>query len=402
MQRAGDVYFKNSMCQSGSDVHDKQQTKISLKLIKMQSPAIIDLRPSHLLLNPHFDGYKLSLEPIPILKAELADSPRRVFTNDDQYSFLHAKLFSLHNHLFRDPWLNYSCYFVDENFTIQNVRYDTECGKLNNIKAVHKMPKSHSKSGDYNSSLTFVSEKFCVFADGCGNLSIFNTGDRYRTDEWKTVFSDTVLESSAPFILQDARWKIIDNVQQIQCLLLSVQRKEESENEKFEAVIDWIVLKKNAETNKWNKFMVRQLKGNALPEYCSLEPKCGGLLLSADRHFAFTFDTENPIVAVEKVEDEEREANPDEKKKFVWTQSDEDVTIQFEAEREASKHDFKVICDGVKLSVRYKNEVLIDVELFEKIDNDLTTWSLVMEIYLTFYQMQHSYISYAIYRKTIH
>lgn len=348
----------------------------------MHSPAIIDLRPSHLLLNPNFDGYKLSLEPIPILKTELSTSPRRLFTSDDQYSFLHAKLFSLHNHLFRDPWLPYSSYFVDDKFTIQNIRYDTSIGKLNSVKAVHKVPRPQSKVGDYNPSLVFVSETYCVFSDGCGNLNVFNTGDRYRIDEWKTIFSDSILSDSMPFILRDARWEIIDNVQQIQCLLVSVQRKTDAEDEKFETVIDWIVIRKETESNNWNKSLVRQLKGNALPEYCSLEPKCNGILLSGDRNFEFNFDAENPIELVEKIEGNGEVKDGD--KQFVWTQSEEDVTIQFNTHRESTKHDFKVICDGSKLNVRYKNDSLIDVELFDAIDNDLTTWSLVM-IKFSFY-----------------
>lgn len=343
------------------------------------SASIIDLRPSPLLLNSNFDGYKLSLEPIPILKTELPAAPRRLFTSDDQYSFLHAKLFSLHNHLFRDPWLPYSSYFVDDNFNIQNVRYTTETGKLNNVKVVHKISKPNSRAGDYNASLHFVSESFCVFADGCGNLSIFNTGDRYRIDEWKTVFTGTILENSESFVIQDARWEIIDSVQQIQCLLLSVQRKSDSDDEKFEAVIDWAVITKGAEANNWKTSVVRQLRGNAIPEYCSLEPKCNGILLSADRAFKYTFDTEHPIdeATEEESETAETETADDNNKKFAWSQSEEDVTIQFKTSREAAKHEFTVICDGTKLNVRHKTEALLEVELFGQIDNDLTTWSLV-------------------------
>lgn len=348
--------------------------------MKMESSAIIDLRPSQSLLNSNFDGYKLSLEPIPILKTELPAAPRRLFTSDDQHSFLHAKLFSLHNHLFRDPWLPYASYFVDENFNIQNVRYSTESGKLNNVKVVHKISKPNSKAGDYNASLHFLSECFCVFADGCGNLSIFNTGDRYRIDEWKTVFTGTILESSESFVIQDARWEIINNVQQIQCILLSVQRKSDTDDEKFEAVIDWVVIKKSAESNNWESSVVRHLRGNAIPEYCSLEPKCNGILLSADREFKFTFDTENPIAEAKKEDVDAIEgAEVDEnQRKCVWNQTEEDVTIQFGTSREASKHDFKVICDGTKLNVRHKTESLLEVELFEPVDNDLTTWSLVI------------------------
>lgn len=345
----------------------------------MSSPAIIDFRPSHLLLNPNFDGYKLSLDPVPILKTEINAAPRRTFTSDDQYTFLHAKLFSLHNHLIRDPWLEYSCYFVDENWSIQNVHYETATGKLSSVKAVHKIPKPNTGRGDYNVNLTFVSEKFCVFSDGCGGLKIFNTGDRYRIEEWKTVFSDTILENSIPFVIQDARWEIINNIHQIHCLLLSIQQKSNSSDEKFEVVLDWIKIQRDSQPNSWSKSHVRQLKGNALPEYCVLEPKCNGLLLSADRKFEFSFDNENPIIPPEPTkeavtsEGEQGDSNLD----FNWTQSDEDVTIAFNIPHETHKQDIKVVCDGANLQVHFKHDSLLNAELFQKVDNDLTTWSLV-------------------------
>lgn len=345
----------------------------------MSSPAIIDFRPSHLLLNPNFDGYKLSLDPVPILKSELNTSPRRTFTTDDQYTFLHAKLFSLHNHLIQDPWQECSCYFIDENWTIQNIRYDTTSGRLGSVKAVHKLPKPNTGRGDYNASLTFVSEKFCVFADGCGGLKIFNTGDRYRIEEWKTIFSDTIHENPIPFVIQDARWEIINNVHQIQLLLLSIQQNDDNEDEKFETVLDWIAVKRDVQqSNNWTKFHLRQLKGKTLPEYCVLEPKCNGILMSADRKFEFSFDNENPIEQPKEEPPKEENNDQNEKKpELNWTQSDEDVTIHFNIPHETDKQDIKVICDGTNLQVRHKSDALLNSELFQAIDKDLTTWNLV-------------------------
>lgn len=350
------------------------------------SPVIIDFRPSHLLLNPNFDGYKLSLESVPILKTELSAAPRRTLTSDDQYTFLHAKLFSLHNHLVVDPWLEYSCYFIDENWTIQNVRYDTATGKLSSVKAVHKVPKPNLSRGDYNVRLVFVSEKFCIFSDGCGGLKLFNTGDRYRVDEWKTAFSDTMLDDSIPFVVQDARWEIINSIHQIHCLLLSVQQKNNSTDEKFEVVLDWMKINKDSQSKGWTKTHVRQLRGSALPEYCVLEPKCSGILLSADRKFEFAIDNENPI-EVPSVPIQES-ATDDEKNNgtsldFNWTQSDEDVTVLFNIPHETSKQDIKVICDGSSLHVRHKTDSLLNADLFQKVDNDLTTWNLVSSNFIS-------------------
>lgn len=61
---------------------------------------IIELRPDSKLLKSNFDGYKLSLEPIPILKLENISKPHQVAADSaTEYSFLHSSLFQLHNHL---------------------------------------------------------------------------------------------------------------------------------------------------------------------------------------------------------------------------------------------------------------------------------------------------------------
>lgn len=345
----------------------------------MESPAIVNLRPSHSLLNPNFDGYKLSLDPVPVLRSPLPTPLRRVFTNDEQYTFLHAKLFSLHNHLFRDAWLPYSGYFVDENWTVQSVRYDTTTGTLGTVKSVLKLPKSNSDRNEYNPSACFVSEKYCVLSDGCGSLKIIDTGDRFRNEEWKAIYSETVFEKSVPFVVQDARIEIVDNVRHIHCLLLSVQEKTDGsdDDKRYEAIIDWVRLTKENESNVWNKNHLRRLRGKSLPDYCVLETKSCGILLSADQRFEFVFDTEHPLEVVDPASANANKSDNGNEANFTWTQTDEDVTVQFHVSLDSSKSDIKIVCSGSKLHVYHRNVTLLDAVLFRAIDNDLTTWDLV-------------------------
>lgn len=347
----------------------------------MESPTIINLRPTHSLLNPNFDGYKLSLDPVPVLRTSLPAPLRRVFTNDDQYTFLHAKLFSLHNHLFRDAWLSYSCYFVDENWTIQNVRYDTTSGTLSTIKSVLKLTKPNCGRNDYNPSCCFVSEKYCVFSDGCGALNIIDTADRFRNEEWKTIYSDTMFEKSVPFVIQDARLEIVDNVRHIHCLLLSVQEKLDGsdDDKRYEAVIDWVRCTKENESNVWSKNHVRQLRGKSLPDYCVLESKSNGILLTADQRFEFVFDSEHPLQTTDPATAPSTAAieKANEEINFTWTQTDEDVIVHFNVSRDSSRNDIKIVCNGSTLHAYHRNVTLLEAELYRPIDNDLTTWNLV-------------------------
>lgn len=137
----------------------------------------------------------------------------------------------------------------------------------------------------------------------------------------------------------------------------------------------------------WNRAESKQLRGKSLPEYCVLEPKCNAVLLSSDQKFEFTVDTEHPIVF--DVPSTDSKANGDENGgvNFSWTQTDEDIIIHFTIPRDCSKNDIKIVCNGTKVHALHKNDSLLDAELYEKIDNDLTTWNLVNTIFgiLNFY-----------------
>jgi hypothetical protein len=41
-----------------------------------------------------------------------------VLPSDDQYSFLHVKVFGLQNHLYGDPWARDDVYYVDKRWRV--------------------------------------------------------------------------------------------------------------------------------------------------------------------------------------------------------------------------------------------------------------------------------------------
>jgi hypothetical protein len=41
---------------------------------------------------------------------------------EDQYSYHHAKLFGIHNHLYMDPWNTDSIFFIDKSWGIRQAR----------------------------------------------------------------------------------------------------------------------------------------------------------------------------------------------------------------------------------------------------------------------------------------
>ena len=77
--------------------------------------SIIELRPRKDLLDPAFEGYKLSLDPLPVYKHELPIAVKHREPSDEQFSFQHVKTFGLHNHLIDDPWHPEYFFFVAED-----------------------------------------------------------------------------------------------------------------------------------------------------------------------------------------------------------------------------------------------------------------------------------------------
>jgi hypothetical protein len=270
-----------------------------------------------------------------------------------------------------DPWLARTAYFIDESWKVQRIQYDLESGKLKPPSSVSKIPKKTRESNDYNCDLKFVSEKFALLSDGKGNLHLFDTGDRLKNSEWKSLFSCSALDQEQGFLIEDVKLQIESEVKNIHCILRWIQQ---TENE-FETVLNWIVLQHGAEG--WLKYSTRTLKGKGSCYYASLDPKCQGIVVSGKNSFKFIQDSLNPIQEVEPEKPAADEQSTPSLDNFSWTQNDEDITINFKAiEGAETTADYHVKCESKRLEVTYKTETLVSSDLFQEIDADLTTWSL--------------------------
>lgn len=337
---------------------------------------IIELRPDSKLLKSNFDGYKLSLEPIPILRLENIPKPDVVAAEtSSEYSFLHSSLFQLHNHLVADPWLPNTAYFLDASSNIQKISYDANTGKLKPLLPVFrctiKRPATGS-GGVYNFDFKFISEKFAVLSDGIGGLRVLETGDRQKNDEWKSLQVLQPLEGVA-FIIQDAKFAIEKEEKIIHCLLLSIAQVDG----KFFNVINWLTLKQAVGAKVWEETARRTIQGKGNLYYLSFDPKCSSIVYSSNQAYKFTLDTVNaivedllPEVPIGNLQVDEMENN------FKWKQNGEDITINFKRTPEAETDHYHVKCQKNHIEVILQTEVLLKSEMFGEIDEDLTTWSM--------------------------
>lgn len=336
------------------------------------STKLFELRPSRSLLDPNFNGYKLSLEKNPVWKRDLPISVDRVLPNSDQYSYLHARLFGLHNHLFTDCY-NDAIYFVDKNWGVQKIALDSITGRLGELQKVWDIPiKGERKSGNYNISLTFPNENMAVLSDGTGTLYILDTKNRADNPLWQCAFGDQVLEPSHSFIIQDAVLKTAEN--ELHCLLSNVERGEDSD--KFITIINWITLTRSSDL-KWGQVSLRILKGTGGLHYCALAPNCEFINLASDVSFKFTLDSDNAII--------EKSEQP-KIKTYTWTQTSDNITIRLNARSDSLLSDYSVNATPTNIQIKYKEIILLEGSLRHRVDPDFTTFSVtqagILEILL--------------------
>lgn len=336
---------------------------------------IIELKPDSKLLKTTFDGYKLSLESIPILKVENSPRPDAVAAVTSlEYSYLHSSLYQLHNHLVGDPWLGNSAYFLDYLSNIQKISYDINTGRLKPLSAVFRVSFKRPVAGSggvYNCDFKFISEKYAVLSDGVGGLRILETGDRQKNDEWKSL---QVLQplSGTGFILKDAKFMVEKEEKFIHCLLLNIKQVDG----KFFNIVDWVTYKQTAGGRIWEEAGRRAIQGKGNLHYLSLDPRCKSIVYSSNNQYAFTLDTVNEIVEPPKESRIEIPQVSEVENTFKWTQYGKDVTIHFKRTPEAQMDSYDVSCKKNHIEVKLLSEVLLQSDMFAEIDEDLTTWSL--------------------------
>ncbi|XP_050075153.1 nudC domain-containing protein 1 [Anopheles maculipalpis] len=359
----------------------------------------IELVPDRKLLKTNFDGYILSLEPVPMLTVDFSatNCPHRLKPNEQQYSYYHARLFGMQNHLVRDPWATGVCYYIDVTGMVQRVYYDNTLGRIRPLVAVFKLPfptvDLAPDDDRYNCSLVFPSEQLCLLSDGCGTVRVLETGDRTAGREWKQQSAIRpreceLAEGMLPggSILLDGRFLVQDGKRLLHFVLLQV---EHNAMEKSKSLLHWITLEQQSTGSTWTLTVSRTLESAGYPRYCVLDYHATGVLVACDEPFRFRHDSNKPILPPEP---EPVSVDPTEKPAwerfpFRWTQTLDEISVTFDkhptvlyrvvTESPGGESDLKVFANDV---------LLIDgTQLYATIDHEQTVWAMdrnILEITL--------------------
>lgn len=329
--------------------------------------SLVELRPNRRLLDYDFEGYKLNLQALPHYTFDLLTPVDKLYPDEVQYSFIHAKLFALHNHLVLDYW-NYSLnyYYIDKQQQVRYVSFENTTNTFQSTVVYDVPAHEERRSGHFNLCLSFPSPTLALISDGTGYLHIIDTGSRNglssKLQQWQTLESNLTLGEGKYFIIVDSRLCEKDSIESLHILLQSVEQNESH----FNSVLTWVTYDYNGQC--WKQVSIRQIQGKGIVHYAAIETSCTALYIASDHSFKFTSDSEKEIV--EQVLDAPRTII------YTWLQTMEDVTLTMKLENGFDRQLLHVSVSPLFIKVSYAGKAFVSGKLKYKVDSELTTWNV--------------------------
>ncbi|XP_076322276.1 nudC domain-containing protein 1 isoform X1 [Tachypleus tridentatus] len=352
----------------------------------------IDFKPNRDLLDPKFESYRLSLDPLPVLKQQLSGGVESVDLGDDQYGYLHVRMAGIVNHLFQDSWAPDCVFFASEAHHIFWVKLSQD-GKLTKPRIVWQLPSDSSRP-NANTTISFPSADWTVVSDGAGGIYLLNTPSRTEGEPWQLCHTHHIESCHPPCHLLHGVHYTFPSSHQIECLLAHISRPQDVEGNlklsettmHFVCVLEWISFSSAVgnETVSWSLKRQRRLVGGSVPNYAAIDPAGGALCLATEREFSFIYDSQkqNDKDEVEKVGDLKTSTPP----LYTYIQSLEDITVVFKIPETITKDDIKVDFHLSSMEVKIRGKVVLQGLLWNNIDVEASTWTVEetkLEVILT-------------------
>ncbi|KAM9307512.1 nudC domain-containing protein 1 [Gastrophryne carolinensis] len=332
--------------------------------------ANYSLRVNRLLLDPKFESYKLSLDPLPCYGVELDAAVAEVKLREDQYTLDHARAYGMYNYLHSNPWCPDSVLYVDQLGRVLNltVTLDTALGKP---MEVFRFPSDLSACDRrLCSSLHFTSANWVTLSDGTGTLYLVHIAksDQSSSGKWELRYNQ---ELGDPFVVLHSVSYVWSDLQVIDVLLLNVEKDEmDVKGSGFHVSLEWIsIALPSQDEGKCEILKRRKLHGKSVPHYAAIEPDGNGLMIISYMPFRF--------LANEKDQTEEQSMEQDEKQGplYLWQQTAEDVTVSFSLPDGLTKEDVNIKFTPTNLTVTLeKQKPFLEGEMYSAIDHEGSTW----------------------------
>ncbi|KAJ7425505.1 NudC domain-containing protein 1 [Willisornis vidua] len=303
----------------------------------MAGAAHCSLQAKRLLLDPKFEGYKLSLEPLACYQLGLdaaeegngrvalvgiwhparvnppqeatVSAVAEVQLRDDQYTLDHMRAFGMYNYLHLDSWYQDNVYYVDQFGRVMNL------------------------------SVTLI------------------------------VFNE---ELGSPFIIAHSVSFVKSDTHSLAVLLLRVEKDElDTKGSGFHVTLEWVTIAEISKEGdpRYEIFKRRVLQGKSVPHYAAIETSGDGLMIVSHKPFKF--------MDSDKLEENDDAKVLNEKKDplYYWQQTEDDVTITVHLPQDITKDDIKVCFSPDDISVTLRDQPpLMEGKLYSSVDHESCTW----------------------------
>lgn len=333
--------------------------------------ANCSLRVKRPLLDPRFEGYKLSLEPLPCYQLELDAAVAEVKLRDDQYTLEHMHAFGMYNYLHCDAWYQDSVYYIDNLGRIMNltVMLDTALGKP---REVFRLPTDLTTYDNrLCASIHFTSPTWVTLSDGTGRLYVIGTGNRGNSPEkWEIMFNE---ELGNPFIIIHSISLLEGEEHSVAMLLLRIEKEElDMKGSGFYVSLEWVtVSKKKEDSKKYEITKRRVLRGKSVPHYAAIEPNGNGVMIVSYKSFKF--------ISVDQDLEESMDEDRSEKIKeplYYWQQTDDDLTVTVRLPENCAKEDIQIQFLPDNINIMLKEIQVLEGKLYSSIDHESSTWTI--------------------------
>nr|KAF6426657.1 NudC domain containing 1 [Molossus molossus] len=336
----------------------------------MEVAANCSLRVKRPLLDPRFEGYKLSLEPLPCYQLELDAAVAEVKLRDDQYTLEHMHAFGMYNYLHCDSWYQDSVYYIDNLGRIMNltVMLDTALGKP---REVFRLPTDLTAYDNrLCASIHFTSSTWVTLSDGTGRLYIIGTDERGNSasEKWEIMFNE---ELGNPFIIIHSISLLKAEEHSVATLLLRIEKEDlDRKGSGFFVSLEWVTIsKKNKDNEKYEIIKRDILRGKSVPNYAAIEPDGNGLMIISYKSFAF-------VPVGQDIAENKDEDMSDKIKEplYYWQQTEDDLTVTIRLPEDSTKEDIQVQFLPEHVNIVLKGQRFLEGNLYSSIDHESSTW----------------------------
>lgn len=365
---------------------------------KLQTSNWFDLRPNRSLLDPNFEGFKLSLDTFVQYKLDLDQDLKLntynfIESSESKHKFLlyqHLKLFGMHNLIIANQFNDSNLYYFDCNQRLVRIVYNLP--KLVPQRAI--MPTNLQLTGLLNSERTcitmkFVNETTAVIFDGFDSIYICQIDEATRSENplvsenWNILFKWQLNEAETTCVLKDAI--LYENTYHLLLINVVESQDKSSSTNKFDTMVNWLSIENSA--NNWSLKRVRKLNCfTTVPEYISLETNGQSIYLAGPSFSKFIYDSEveiqtKPAELCKKpsVTQMETDVACSTEKFYTWSQTADEIIVKVRLDttnKELNKNDVKINLRLDSIEISYLDELILSGHFSSVIKLDESVWTL--------------------------